>query len=134
MKGMYKELINSAISALKNAYCPYSKFRVGAAVLTKKGAVYTGSNVENASYGLTVCAERVAICKAVSEGEKDMVALAIASDSSDYAFPCGACRQVISEFNADMKILLLNKKGGVRIVHSSELMPLPFSGKQVRKK
>ncbi|HAN05679.1 MAG: cytidine deaminase [Elusimicrobia bacterium GWA2_64_40] len=93
--GWKSRLIEAAKDAQKNAYCPYSHYPVGAAVMTESGAIYTGCNVENASYGLAICAERVAIFKAVSAGEKKVMALAVSAKS---AKPCGACRQVIIEF------------------------------------
>ena len=93
-----KELIDAAIQAREKAYVPYSKFKVGAAVLTKSGIIVSGCNVENASYGLSNCAERTAIFKAVSEGEQDFSVIAVAADTERPVAPCGACRQVIAEF------------------------------------
>ena len=95
---MTEELIRAATAALANAYAPYSRFRVGAAVVGTNGKIYSGSNVENASYGLTNCAERTAIFKAVSEGEKELLTIAVIADSPLPTSPCGACRQVMSEF------------------------------------
>lgn len=103
------ELISSALSARKNAYAPYSGFKVGAALLTADGAVYTGCNVENASYGETVCAERIAVFKAVSEGKRDFVKIAIVggADTLTLSYPCGSCRQVMAEFcKEDLRILI----------------------------
>ncbi len=101
------QLIQSAAAAARFAYCPYSGFRVGAALLTADGRVFTGVNVENASYGLTLCAERSAVSAAVSAGARDFVAIAIAADAQAPVFPCGACRQVLVEFAAPgMRVLL----------------------------
>ncbi len=106
-----KELVLSAIKAKEKAYAPYSGFRVGACLLTKSGRIYTGCNVENASYSLTICAERVAVFKAVSDGERDFKSIAIAFDSEKFIYPCGACRQVLAEFSPNIKIILVNEGG-----------------------
>jgi cytidine deaminase len=98
-----KQLIETAIEARQRAYAPYSNFRVGAALLTNSGKIFAGCNVENASYGLCVCAERTAICKAVSEGESQFVAIAVSA--SPLASPCGACRQFLFEFGADIEVI-----------------------------
>jgi len=99
------EVIKQAIEAMENAYAPYSKFKVGAALLTKSGKIYTGCNIENSSYGASVCAERVAIFKAVSEGEHDFELLVVATKTEEPSPPCGICRQVISEFSNDLPII-----------------------------
>lgn len=121
-----RELIDQAKEAMKYAYVPYSKFQVGAALLTKDGKVFTGCNVENASYGATNCAERTAIFKAVSEGYQEYEAIAIVSSSQDTTYPCGICRQVMTEFMPEGKIFYENSKG--EIVESSvrEVMPFGF--------
>ncbi len=127
-----KQLVELSIKARENSYSPYSNFRVGAALLTASGKVYTGCNVENASYGVCICAERVAISKAISEGEKDFVAIAIAGAHKDAPIgepcaPCGICRQTIAEFcGADFKILLA-KEDGFDTYTLSELLPLSFT-------
>ena len=108
---MSADLINQAIAAQKKAYCPYSHYQVGAALLTKSGKIYTGCNVENASYGLTICAERTAIFKAVSEGEKEIEAIVVAT--KDGGMPCGACRQVLNEFNPKMTVISADEKGNI---------------------
>ena len=101
------ELISTAVSMQERAYVPYSHFPVGAALLCSDGAVFTGCNVENAAYGSTICAERTALVKAVSEGRRDgFAALAIAGRSEDYCWPCGACRQMLYEFSPDLEILV----------------------------
>lgn len=122
----YNKLLDAAKKAMKNAYCPYSRFKVGAALLTKGGKVYTGTNIENASYGLTNCAERTAVYKAVSEGEKKFTALAVVSSGKRQAYPCGACLQVMREFSRDIDIITGTKHGKYRVKKISELLPMPF--------
>ncbi len=127
-----KELIEEASEALKNAYAPYSKFRVGAAVRTAQGVVYRGCNVENSSYGLTNCAERTAIFKAVSEGEREFDKLAIVVESADgIGTPCGSCRQVLSEFNLAMDVIMANTAGEAEMLSASELLPKSFAAEQL---
>lgn len=106
---MKKELINAAIEAREQAYVPYSNFKVGAAVLAEDGKIYSGCNIENASYGATNCAERTAIFKAISEGNRVIKAVAVIGDTENFTFPCGICRQVIGEFaeNKDIKIYIV---------------------------
>ena len=122
-----RRLIAEARGARHNAYARYSKFRVGAALLTASGRVYRGCNVENASYGLTVCAERVAYFNAVAAGERRFAALAIVSDGA--ATPCGACRQVMAEFGPELKVLVADAKrrGPVKTFLLNELLPSRFS-------
>lgn len=120
-----KELIDAAIRAREKAYVPYSKFKVGAAVLTKSGIIVSGCNVENASYGLSNCAERTAIFKAVSEGEQDFSVIAVAADTERPVAPCGACRQVIAEFGIN-KIIMCNLKGEQLVMNLEELLPYSF--------
>ena len=120
------ELRRAATAAMRRAYAPYSRFPVGAAGLVADGRVVTGCNVENASYGLTVCAERVALWKAVSEGEREFVAVAVVSASEHPASPCGACRQLLWEFCGDIEVIIANLRG-VRESHRlSQLFPHPF--------
>lgn len=129
-KEIKERLINLAIEARKHSYSPYSKYPVGAAVLAESGRTYTGCNIENSSFGLTNCAERTAIFKAVSDGEKKILAIAIAAKSST---PCGACRQVMTEFaSASMPIFLVNmdeEKGTSEIIETTlgDLLPLSFN-------
>lgn len=120
-------LVKKALKAMENAYAPYSGFKVGACVLTSGGRVYTGCNVENASYGLTVCAERVALFKAYSEGERDIIALAVAADVDEPVSPCGACRQVMLELSPKAQVLLSNRDGS-KVMRTSpeELLPYGF--------
>ncbi|MFH1644090.1 MAG: cytidine deaminase [bacterium] len=126
----YEKLVKAATLARENAYAPYSKFKVGAAVLTEDGKIFTGCNVENASYGLTVCAERNAIFKAVSEGYTKFVAIAVVLDDKDCGRPCGACRQVIYEFNSQIPVIMSNLEGKVEIESISELLPKSFDLEQ----
>ncbi len=119
------ELIKAAEAARKAAYAPYSRFAVGAAVRGASGRIYDGCNVENASYGLTMCAERVAIFKAVSAGEKRLVALAVTADAPAPASPCGACRQVMAEFGIN-EVVMCNTKGERRTVTLAALLPYAF--------
>ena len=122
----YDQLIAAAKRARENAHAPYSDFRVGAAVRAKSGRIFAGCNVENATYGLTLCAERTAIFKAVSEGERGFDAVAVVTDSEKLTPPCGACRQIIWEFCADVPVILCNLKGKREIMHMRELFPKPF--------
>lgn len=123
-----QELALNARKAMETAYVPYSKFRVGAALLTSSGNVYTGCNVEIASFGATNCAERTAVFKAVSEeGRISIEKIAIASDDEDYIYPCGICRQVMAEFADDeMKIICTKKSGEYKIVRFGDLLPNAF--------
>jgi cytidine deaminase len=122
-----EELVKLAKESKERAYAPYSKFRVGAAAEAGSGRVYSGVNIENASYGATNCAERTAIFKAISEGEDSIRTIAIASDSNEYIFPCGICRQVISEFaDSKTRILISKKDGGYKAFKIDELLPHAF--------
>ncbi|MBI1739698.1 MAG: cytidine deaminase [Candidatus Koribacter versatilis] len=119
-------LLAAAKSARENAHAPYSNFRVGAALRAKSGQIYTGCNVENSTYGLTVCAERVAIFKAISEGERGFDAIAVVTDTEQLTPPCGACRQIIWEFCGDVPVILGNLKGNTETHKMSSLFPRPF--------
>ncbi|MCK4329029.1 cytidine deaminase [candidate division WOR-3 bacterium] len=119
-----ESIIEKAKKARENAYAPYSGIKIGTAILTKSGKTFTGCNIENASYGLTICAEMVAIANAISEGEREFELLVIASD--DFAYPCGACRQVLIEFSGDIKIILVNEKGDIIDTTIKKLLPHPF--------
>jgi len=119
-------LIAAARTAREHAHAPYSNFRVGAAVRAKSGRIFTGCNVENSTYGLTLCAERVAIFKAVSEGERGFDAVAVVTDTDALTPPCGACRQIIWEFCGDAEVVLANLKGKVEVLQMSALFPRPF--------
>lgn len=119
-------LAEAALAARAHAYAPYSRFLVGAAVQTADGRIFTGCNVENATYGLTRCAEQVAIAKAVSEGARRFVRIAIASQTDPPAVPCGMCRQMMVEFCEDLEIELVNPAGGTRTVYLRDLLPHAF--------
>lgn len=121
-----KTLIDMALKAMENAYAPYSGFKVGAAILCSDKKVYTGCNIENSSYGASNCAERTAIFKAVSEGEREFEKIAIVSSSGDFTFPCGICRQVLSEFMYDKTVVLFSEKDGISEFKVKDLLPEAF--------
>lgn len=127
------ELLERALEAKEYAYVPYSKFKVGAAVLTKSGKIFTGCNIECASYGGTNCAERTALFKAISEGEREIKAIAVVSDNEGDTFPCGICRQVILEFGRDIQIIVGKPHQEVKIFSIQELLPNSFSGDDLTK-
>jgi cytidine deaminase len=122
----YEALISAAKDARLNAHAPYSNFRVGAALRATSGRIFGGCNVENATYGLTVCAERVAIFKAISEGERGFDAISIVTDTDALTPPCGACRQLIWEFCGDVPVILCNLKGKTETIPMRNLLPKPF--------
>lgn len=124
-----ERLVAAARKVRKNAHAPYSKFRVGAALRAKSGKIYRGCNVENVSYGLTVCAERVAVGNAISEGERGFAAIAIVADTEKLTPPCGACRQILWEFCGDVEVILANLRGRVETHRLSEIFPKPFEKK-----
>ena len=119
------KLLDAAIEACAHSYSPYSGFPVGAAVLASNGTIYAGTNIENASYGATMCAERVAVFKAVSEGADKILAVAVYTSAADYAFPCGMCLQVLSEFAEDIPVIVAGDSGIKRFT-LSELLPHRF--------
>lgn len=124
---MKKTLIKTALHAMDNAYVPHSKFKVGAALLTKSGNIYGGCNIENASFPLTCCAERVAIFKAISAGEQQFKAMAVIADTGEVISPCGACRQVMAEFfTDDVNIYLCNVAGKTEQTTIQTLLPFSF--------
>ena len=120
------QLISAARAAREHAHAPFSKFRVGAAVRSRSGRIFAGCNIENASYGLTLCAERVAIFKALSEGEREFDAIAVVTDADALTPPCGACRQIIWEFCGDVPVILANLHGKIGRELSLNLLPRPF--------
>lgn len=122
------ELVQAAVAARKKAYAPYSKFKVGAAILTKDGKTYQGCNIENASYGATICAERSAVCNMIANGGADPIAIAICYSEEEFAVPCGICRQVLSEFSpkGDLVILMAKTDGSYRETTLSALLPSSF--------
>lgn len=121
-----RQLYEMALKAKEYAYAPYSGFKVGAAVLTSDGMVFLGCNIENASYSATICAERVAVFKAISEDKKNIIKIAIASDSNDFTFPCGVCLQVINEFMPNGEIILGKDIDNIKVYKLSELLPNAF--------
>ncbi|MGL4361933.1 MAG: cytidine deaminase [Cellulosilyticaceae bacterium] len=126
-------LIKKAKEVMKNAYAPYSNFQVGAALLADNGEIYTGCNVENASFGATNCAERTAIFKAISEGEQSFKAIAIVSSSGEYTYPCGICMQVIGEFMPQGSVILENSQGEIKKNTVKELLPHHFNTNDLHK-
>ena len=120
------ELLKIAFEASKNAYAPYSRFAVGTALECMDGTVFTGCNVENAALGSSICAERTAVCKAVSEGQTRFRRIAIYADSPNYCMPCGACRQVLAEFSTDMEVLCAKSGGRYVSYRLEQLMPHQF--------
>jgi cytidine deaminase len=123
---MTDALSDAALAARKNAHAPFSQFRVGAALEDSSGRIYTGCNVENATYGLTICAERVAVFKAISEGARQFRRIAIAADTGILTPPCGACRQILWEFCGDIEIILMNIQGLREQLRLADLFPRPF--------
>jgi cytidine deaminase len=127
----FDALIAAAKRARENAHAAYSNFRVGAALRATSGRIFGGCNVENATYGLTVCAERVAIFKAISEGERGFDAIAVVTDTDSLTPPCGACRQIIWEFCGDVPVVMANLKGKVEVIQMKNLFPKPFDSSQL---
>jgi cytidine deaminase len=123
---MMDRLAEAALHARENAHAPFSKFKVGAALEDTSGGIYTGCNVENATYGLTVCAERVAVFKAISEGARKFRRIAIAADTDLLTPPCGACRQILWEFCGDIELILVNLHGMTETFQLANLFPRPF--------
>ena len=123
------ELVEAARAVRENAYAPFSEFRVGAALLSDDGEIITGSNVESASYGLTVCAERVAVWNAISQGKRKITKLAVVADTEDLTPPCGVCRQIIWEFGGDIPVIFSNLNGKTETVQMKDLLPRAFDMK-----
>ena len=129
----YKLLADKAVEAKSKAFPPYSNFHVGAALLTEDNKIYSGCNVEVSSYSLTICAERNAVFKAVSEGERKFTAIAIASDEENFCPPCGACRQVLQDLcGSEIDIIMINQKKELKIMKLAELLPLPFGDSNLK--
>lgn len=128
---MIEELIIVAKQAREKSYSPYSGFSTGAAVLTLEGRVFSGTNIENATYGLTNCAERTAIFKAVAAGYKEFEGLVVVADTERPVPPCGACRQVLVEFGTDIEVIMANLKGDIKKSSSGKLLPGAFSRKDI---
>lgn len=129
MQDTERELIDAAKAARELAFAKYSDFKVGAAVSAAEGKIYTGCNIESATYGATACAERVAIWKAISEGATHFSAIAIVVDTEDLTPPCGICRQIIWEFCGDIPVILANLEGNTETIQMSELLPRAFDSK-----
>ena len=126
-----RELVALAIQMQQRSYAPYSHFSVGAALLCRDGTVFTGCNVENAAYGSTICAERTALVKAVSEGHTEFTAIAIAGQGEDYCWPCGACRQMLYEFSPGLKVLVSRRDGEIISTTLDQLLPHGFGPKSL---
>ena len=124
-----KELIAAAMAVRENSYAPFSEFKVGAALETDDGQIIVGSNVESASYGLTVCAERVAVWNAISQGKRKIIKIAVVADTEDLTPPCGVCRQIIWEFGGDIPVVLANLNGKTETVQMKNLLPRAFDTK-----
>ena len=129
MEDKDKQLVDAARRVRENAYAPFSEFMVGAALETDDGEIVTGSNVESASYGLTVCAERVAVWNAISQGKRKIVKIAVVADTEDLTPPCGVCRQIIWEFGGDIPVIFANLHGKVETVQMKDLLPRAFDTK-----
>jgi cytidine deaminase len=119
-------LLEAALTARGNAHAPFSKFKVGAAIEDENGRIFTGCNIENATYGLTICAERVAVFKAISEGARKFKRIAVAADTEVLTPPCGACRQILWEFCGDAELTLVNQQGKTETFRLKDLFPRPF--------
>lgn len=130
----HSQLLQHARKATRYSYAPYSRFRVGAALLTEEGEVVTGCNVENASYGLSNCAERTAVFKAVSDGKREFKAIAVVSSKVNPVYPCGACRQVLREFNPHLKIILVGPKGKPITSSLDRLLPRSFGPEDLHRR
>ena len=126
------DLLAAALAARPHAHAPFSKFKVGAALEDESGRVYTGCNVENATYGLTICAERVAVFKALSEGARNFKRVAVAADSEVPTPPCGACRQILWEFCGNVELILVNLEGKTETCRLKDLFPRPFDASFLR--
>jgi len=129
MEVIDNDLIKAATDVRENAYAPFSKFKVGSALLTDDGSIVVGCNVESASYGLTVCAERVAIWKAISVGKTKIRRIAVVADTEELTPPCGACRQIIWEFGGDIQVILANLNGKNETIQMKDLLPRAFDTK-----
>ncbi|MBM4174960.1 MAG: cytidine deaminase [Ignavibacteria bacterium] len=130
----YNHLAEKAIEAKKFAHAPYSNFHVGAALLTESNEIYTGCNVENSSFGLTICAERVAVFKAYSDGIRKFKAIAVASDDQNFCPPCGACRQVLMDLCGDIDFVMVDGKMNLKVFKLSELLPFAFGDENLKSK
>jgi len=123
-----KRLLDAALAAREKAHAPFSNFNVGAAIEQEGGRIFTGCNIENATFGLTICAERVAVFKAISEGARKFTQIAVAADTDVLTPPCGACRQILWEFCGDIELTLVNLQGKTETLRLKDLFPRPFDG------
>lgn len=130
----YKRLISHAQKAKEHSYSPHSNFRVGAAILTKDGKIFSGCNIENSSYSLTICAERTAIFKAISEGHRKFSAIAITSDLKEEIPPCGACRQVLFDLAGNIDVIMVGKNNSTKTGKLADLLPIPFDSSMLKNK
>ena len=128
----YSQLVEKALEAQKTSLPSYSNFHVGAALQTADGKIYLGGNIESPSYSLTICAERTAIFKAISEGERNFKAIAVVGDTDDFCAPCGACRQIISDLCGDIDVVLINSRKETKVLKISELLPFAFTAKDLK--
>ncbi len=133
MRTEYKRLVEDALAAKKRAHAPYSHFHVGAALLASSGRIYVGCNVEISTYALTICAERTAIFKAISEGDRNFKAIAVVSDDPGYTPPCGACRQVLMDLAGNIDFLMISGKGKVKVLKMKQLLPHAFGQKNLER-
>jgi cytidine deaminase len=133
MNKKYRELAKAAQKAKLNAYAPFSNFRVGTALLADDGTIFSGCNIENSSYGLTICAERVAIFNAISSGASQFTAMAIVSDDPGFTPPCGACRQVLSDLAGDIDFIMMDSKEQFKVLKLKSLLPFAFDGKNLKR-
>jgi cytidine deaminase len=130
----YTHLIDRAIKAKRHSYSPHSNFRVGAAILSEDGTIFSGCNIENSSFSLTICAERTAIFKAISEGHKKFTAIAITSDLKQEIPPCGACRQVLFDLAGNIDVIMVGNKKSIKICKLADLLPIPFDSLLLKNK
>ena len=128
----YSQLVEKALEAQKTSLPTYSNFHVGAALQTADGKIYLGGNIESPSYSLTICAERTAIFKAISEGERNFKAIAVVGDTDEFCAPCGACRQIISDLCGDIDVVLINSRKETKVLKISELLPFAFTAKDLK--
>lgn len=130
----YHSLVQRARKALRHSHAPFSGFRVGAALLGSNGKIYQGCNIENSSYGLTICAERTAIFRAISDGVHKFKAIAIVSDEEGFTSPCGACRQVLSDLAGNIDVVLADHRGRTKVLKMEDLLPHPFTPENLRRR
>jgi cytidine deaminase len=133
VRPVYKQLAQLAVNAKKRAHAPYSRFKVGAALLTSDGEVFTGCNIEISTYALTICAERTAIFKALSEGRTTFKAIAVVSDDPAYTPPCGACRQVLMDLAGNIDFIMVNGRGSLKVLKLNALLPHAFGQKNLER-